>query len=79
MWHFGRQMYFQGNSVRCWKPRREQAVLVLLGQGWKQIPINMLEKFWAGVRMGKILKGRVQWRMVSGGKANGTEGMTSHI
>lgn len=67
-------MYFQGNSVRWWIPRGEQAVLFLLGQGWKQIPINTLEKFWPGVRLG-----RVQGRMVSGGKTNGTEGMTSHI
>lgn len=59
-------MYFYGDSVRWRKPEGEkQSVLVPLGQGWKEAPINTLEKFWAGIRSGKILKGRVQGRKVS--------------
>lgn len=46
-----------GLSVRWRKSEGEkQAVLVLLGQGWKRAPINALEKFWTGIRSAKILK-----------------------
>lgn len=62
-------------SVRWRKPEGEkQAVLVLLGQGWKQASVNTLEKFWAGIRSAKILKRRAQGRKVSWGKTNETEG-----
>ena len=72
---FWRQMHFHEDSVRWEKSGGEQqAVLVLLGQGWKKAPTDMLEKFWARIRLGKILKVRVQGRMVSWGKHNGTEG-----
>ena len=62
-------------SVRWRKPEGEkQAVLDLLGQGWKQAPINILEKFWAGIRSAKILKRRAQGRKVSWVKTTETEG-----
>lgn len=71
----GEDVFLWRLSVRWRKSEGEkQAVLVLLGQGWKRAPINALEKFWTGIRSAKILKRRAQGRKVSWGKTNETEG-----